>query len=164
MQVAQFLEQQFPELRGHITGSVYPAPPLAEFAANIITLFQLVGIAWMLVGGDKLIRMTGYQGPLPAFYWTIQVMKESCHLESKFRSHLWISCAIIILQENPVPLAIFLFLLAPQLINGLRTNGAFEIYLDDEILFSKLERGTMPTADDLVKPLVSAGLQHQSTS
>jgi hypothetical protein len=77
VQVAQFLESQFPELRGHITGSFYPAPPVAEFAANIITLFQLVGIAWMLVGGDKLIRMTGYQGPLPAIYWTIQVNKQS---------------------------------------------------------------------------------------
>jgi selT/selW/selH-like putative selenoprotein len=65
-------------------------------------------------------------------------------------------------QDNPIPLAVFLFLLAPQLVANLRTNGAFEIYLDDAMIYSKLESGNMPTIDDLVKPLVAAGLQHES--
>jgi selT/selW/selH-like putative selenoprotein len=48
------------------------------------------------------------------------------------------------------------------LVANLRTNGAFEIYLDDAMIYSKLESGNMPTIDDLVKPLVAAGLQHES--
>jgi selT/selW/selH-like putative selenoprotein len=113
---------------------LYPAPPVAEFLGHIISILQFVGIAWMIVGGDKLIRMFGYRGPLPAFYWTV--------------------------QDNPVPLAVFLFLLAPQMIARLQSNGAFEVYLDDGIVFSKLEKGALPTVDDLVNPLKAAGLKY----
>ena len=135
-QVAQFLEHKFPELRGgRITGGIFPAPPIAAFLASLISFFQLIGIAWMIVGGDKLLRMLPFYrtGPLPSFYWTV--------------------------QDNPMPIAIFLFLLAPQAVAKLQTNGAFEIYLEETIvIFSKLKSGTLPTVDQLVQPLVAAGL------
>lgn len=137
MQVAKFLEENFPELKGKITGGLYPAPPVAEFVGHIISIMQFVGIAWMIVGGDKLIRMFGYRGPLPQFYWTV--------------------------QDNPVPLGIFLFLLAPQIVGKLRSNGAFEIYLDNEIVFSKLEKGGLPTVDDLINPFIAAGFKKIET-
>jgi hypothetical protein len=92
VQVAQFLAENFPELQGKITGGLYPVPPAAEFAANIISILQLVGIAWMVMGGDKLLRMVGFKGSLPAFYWTI--------------------------QDNSMPIMIGLFLLAPQFVNS----------------------------------------------
>jgi selT/selW/selH-like putative selenoprotein len=138
--VAKFLEDKFPELRGHITGGLYPAPPIAEFFTSVLSVCQFIGIAWMMVGGDKLLRMLPFYrtGPLPAFYWTI--------------------------QDNPIPLAIALFLLAPQFIGKLQANGAFEIYLDNEdtIIFSKLKTGALPTADQLIEGLVAAGLKLHS--
>lgn len=132
--MAKFLEDKFPELKGKITGDIFPTPPIGEFMSNGISLLQFVGIAWMILGGDKLLRMVGYN-TLPSFYWTI--------------------------QDNPVPLAIFLFLLAPNMVAKLSSgNGAFEIYLDEEIVFSKLESGAFPTIDQLIDPLVKAGLVH----
>lgn len=133
MQVAKFLEDKFPELKGKIVGGLYPAPPAAEFASNVLSILQLIGIAWMVVGGDKLLRMIGFKGPLPGFYWTV--------------------------QDNAVPLMIGLFLLAPQIVSSLSNKGAFEIYLGDTEIYSKMANGKMPSAEELVEPLVALGLQ-----
>lgn len=134
VQVAQFLADNFPELQGKIQGGIYPAPPVAEFASNIISLLQLVGIAWMVMGGDKLLRMVGFKGPLPSIYFTI--------------------------QENSMPILIGLFLLAPQIIGSFSNNGAFEIYLGDDKVFSKIESGGMPTAEQLIASLKTMGLTY----
>ena len=137
VQVAQFLEENFPELKGHITGGLKPMPPIGEFLQNVLAFFQFTGLAWMVMGGEKLLRMVGFRNQLPSFYWTV--------------------------QENPVPMAVFLFLLAPQIIGKFQANGAFEIYLDEKEVFSKLAKGGMPTVDDLIKPLVAAGLEYTGT-
>lgn len=134
MQVAQFLEQNFPELKGKIAGGIYPAPPAAEFAANVVSVLQLVGIGWMVMGGDRLLRLVGFRGPLPQFYWTI--------------------------QDNAVPFAIGLFLIAPQLIGAFTKTGAFEISLGDTTVYSKLEQGKLPTTEALVEPLKALGLKY----
>lgn len=134
--MAQFLEDKFPELRGRVSGNLYPMPPAAAFFTNILSLFQLIGIAWMVMGGETLVRLVPFYRtrPLPSWYHTI--------------------------QENPAPLAIFLFLLAPQMIGGMQTNGAFEVYLDETIVvYSKLSSGKLPTVDQLINPLLAAGLQ-----
>jgi thioredoxin reductase-like selenoprotein T len=134
--VAQFLESQFPELEGRIYGNLYPPPPMARLLANILSAVQLLGIAWMITGGETLLRLIPFYktGPLPSWYYS--------------------------LQENPVPFMIFLFLLAPQMIGGMQSNGAFEVYLDnDVVIFSKLQSGRLPTVDDLINPLVAAGLR-----
>jgi hypothetical protein len=141
--VVQLFEEKFPELRGDggITGDLLPAPPFHEFLSKILSLCQLIGIAWIVLGGDKLLRMLPmYKAgrPLPAFYWTI--------------------------QDNPVPIAIFLFLLAPQIVSKLRPSAAFEVYLDDNLIFSMLKTGGLPTVDKLVNPLVAAGLKMVDTS
>ena len=150
--MAKFLEDSFPELQGRITGDLYPTPPIAELLSKLISLLKLIGILWMVVGGKKLLRLF-YRAkrPLPAFYWTV--------------------------QDNPVPIFIFLFLLAPQILAKLRSNEAFEVYLLSSsssssnnnvnsndaknrlLIFSKLKFGAMPRVDDLVKPLVAAGLK-----
>ena len=132
MQVAKFLDDKFPG-QLEIDGGLYPAPPIAETLGHVVAILQLIGVAWMVLGGDKLLRMVGFRN-LPGFYWTI--------------------------QDNAVPMAMFLFLIAPQLLAGFSNNGAFEIYLEDQTIFSKLNAGRLPTVDDLVPPLVSAGLQY----
>jgi len=81
-----------------------------------------------------MFRMVGFKGPLPSIYWTI--------------------------NDNPVPIMIGLFLLAPQIVGSFSNNGAFEIYLGDEVIFSKIEKGGMPTAEQLIEPLKALGLQY----
>jgi selT/selW/selH-like putative selenoprotein len=136
VQVTQFLEKEFPALKGRVTGELFPPPPAVELAAHILSAMQMLGLVWMVMGGDKLLRMIGFR-QLPSFYWTV--------------------------NENPVPFAIGLYLLAPQVLAKFQGNGAFEVYLDDGLAFSKLETGRMPSQDDLVQPLLAAGLQRAAT-
>lgn len=132
VKVARFLDQNFPDLK--VEGDLYPAPPIAEFATNVLSFLQFMALAWMVFGGDKILRAIGFTQSLPSFYYTI--------------------------QENPVPFGIFLFLLAPQLIQGLGPRGAFEIYLDEKEIFSRLSSGAFPSIEDLVRPLKAAGLKY----
>jgi thioredoxin reductase-like selenoprotein T len=131
--LAKFLEQNFPELRGHVTGAFYPPPPIAVFLSNVISFLQMIAIGWMIIGGEKLLRLVGYKNQLPNFYHTI--------------------------QQNPMPILMGLFLLAPSMISKYQNNGAFEIYLDEEIIFSKLQAGRFPTANILIEAFSNAGLK-----
>mmetsp|Transcript_36904 Transcript_36904/g.89617 ORF Transcript_36904/g.89617 Transcript_36904/m.89617 type:complete len:101 (+) Transcript_36904:324-626(+) len=61
-------------------------------------------------------------------------------------------------QKNGMQIAIFVYLLLPNILSKYLISGAFEIMLDGETIFSKLETGRLPQFDDLVTPLVNAGL------
>jgi selT/selW/selH-like putative selenoprotein len=136
LSVKGFLEGQFPELRGHITGGNYPVPPILELLQSIVSMMQLAGMAWMVFGGQALFRMMGFSDP-PAIYFTIQEYGTQC--------------------------AIALFLLVPQLLARFATTGAFEVVLDGQrVIWSKLQEGRFPTADELTMPLVKLGLAQVS--
>lgn len=132
--MAQFLEKNFPDLRGNIVGELYPVPPMVEFATNVISLLQLMALSWMVIGGEKVVRMTGYRGPLPSLYWRI--------------------------QENAMPIAIVLFLIVPQVVNSFRNSGAFEIYFGETEIYSKLATGSMPNKNQIAEPLKALGLRY----
>lgn len=133
LKVKGFLEDQFPELRGRITGGNYPVPPLLELVQNVVSILQLFGMAWMVFGGQALFRFLGYSDP-PPFYHVV--------------------------QEYSTQIGIALFLLVPQLIARFATTGAFEIVLDgDKVIWSKLQEGRFPSADELTNPLVKLGLK-----
>lgn len=73
LKVKGFLEHQFPELQGKITGGNYPIPPVLELANNIVSFLQMVGMAWIVFGGDKLFNLMGFR-TLPPVYYAIQGM------------------------------------------------------------------------------------------
>jgi len=50
------------------------------------------------------------------------------------------------------------FWILPQILNKWIITGAFEVFADGEVIFSKLEQGRMPTAADLTEPLIKIGL------
>lgn len=132
VKVKGFLEGQFPELRGKITGANYPIPPILELANSVISMLQLVGMAWIVFGGQTLFRLIGFSEP-PAIFYTI--------------------------QEYGMQVAIALFFLVPQLMSGFATSGAFEVVLDGQkVIWSKLEEGRFPTAEELTNPLIKLGL------
>ena len=131
--MAKFLKEKFPDVE--VTGDVYPMSPICVFALQILSMLQLLAIGWMIFGGSTLLRsmrLVRENQPLPTWYHT--------------------------LQENGVPIAIFLFLLAPNIVQNIgNTKGAFEVYLNDTMVFSKLKTGNFPSMDDLINPLLHTG-------
>ena len=53
---------------------------------------------------------------------------------------------------------ICVFWIIPQILNKWIITGAFEVTVDGVLIFSKLERGHMPSASDLTEPLIKMGL------
>jgi hypothetical protein len=88
----------------------------------------------MIVGGKRILRLLPmYRAgrPLPAFYWTI--------------------------QENPVPIAIFVYLIAPPMLKSMQVrSNRFEIFLNDVLVFSMRKVGAL-RAKGLVDAFVDAG-------
>lgn len=132
LKVKGFLEGQFPELQGKITGGNYPKPPLLELATSIVSMLQLVAMAWIVFGGETLFRFIGFSQP-PAIFYTI--------------------------QQYGMQIGIGIFFLVPQIMGGFATNGAFEVIVDGEtVIWSKLAEGRFPSADEMTNPLVKMGL------
>jgi len=117
-------------------GENYPAPPIVELLQRLLSYVQIFAMAWIVLGGEKLMGMLGYGGnnprPLPAFYWTV--------------------------QNYGMQIMMGLFFVLPQILNSYFISGAFEVYLDDQEIYSKLKTGSLPEANNLVKSLVDAGL------
>jgi len=131
-QTKAWLEYNFPELRGKVTGADYPIPPTIELLQKILSTFQMMGMAVAMLG-DNAFRLIGMQ-QTPSWYHDV-------------------------LLKNSVPIMIGLYLLLPTILNGFTVSGAFEIYLDGSLLvFSKLEAERLPTSEDLIVPLRKAGL------
>ncbi|CAJ1942246.1 unnamed protein product [Cylindrotheca closterium] len=132
--VRQWLYANFPELRGKVTGDNYPPPPTAELLLKILNVIQMCGLLFVFLG-DKLFGVVG-MSYVPSWYATV--------------------------QKNGMQIAIFVYLLLPNVLSKYMISGAFEIILDGETIFSKLETGRLPQMGDLVAPLVNAGLTQVS--
>ena len=132
VQTKQFLESNFPELRGKVTGSNYPPPPLVEFLLKMLSAVQLSIMVFGLFG-SSLFGMVGVR-QVPSWYET--------------------------LAKNGVQVAIFVYLILPQFLAKYMITGAFEVVLDDKLLvYSKIASGRMPQIMEIVAPLVEAGLE-----
>ena len=106
----------------------YPPPPWAVTLVQMTSMLQLFTIA-LLFMGDKLFAMVGM--PTPEWYKHVEGNKMSTF------GFVWILNSF-----------------ASQSV----ATGAFEVLLDGEVAFSKLETGRMPSADDIVAGLEKLGL------
>ena len=99
---------------------------------KLVSGIQMFGIV-VAVFGTNVFSMLGFR-QTPSWYYSI--------------------------EKNGVQLAIFVYLLLPQLMSKWIVSGAFEIVLNDEnIIFSKLNSGRLPQITDLQEPLLKAGLK-----
>jgi len=131
LQVRDWIEQNFPELRGKVTGDNYPLPPIADLLLKILSLVQFAGMAVAMMG-ENIFRLIGMS-----------------------RSPSWYDDVV---KKNSVPLCIGLYLILPQILNGFVVSNAFEVILDGkETIFSKIATGKMPQAEDLIDTLTKAG-------
>jgi len=132
MTVKQFLETEFPELRGKISGGNYPPPAYAIYLMQLISAVHMIAIAFIFLGDTAWNFVPFVQHP-PQWYQTC--------------------------KKFPMQTFIFIFFLVPTIVNSKLTTGAFEIMLDGEVLFSKISSGRFPNGPELVEIFAKAGLQ-----
>mmetsp|Transcript_20932 Transcript_20932/g.46714 ORF Transcript_20932/g.46714 Transcript_20932/m.46714 type:complete len:143 (-) Transcript_20932:273-701(-) len=135
-EVAKFLEQHYPELRGHISGENYPIPPSAQYAAMAIQFIQLFVIAAVFMG-DTIWNFVPFVSQPPDWYYAM--------------------------KQNGMATVIGMFLILPTLVQRFVTTGAFEILVDGVVVYSKLEVGRMPNGSDILTAMAKAGLKAATT-
>jgi len=132
LQVKNFLEERFPELRGGvISGGNYPPPASAILAQKLLSYVQMFTLVAMVVGESIWTFIPFIRSP-PKWYYGA--------------------------KQNPVPFLIGIFLIVPTIVQSYMTTGAFEISLNHDVLFSKIEQGRFPTAQELIAMFKQAGL------
>lgn len=131
-EVRKFLENEFPELRGRVTGENYPIPPAAAIAMNIINLLQVLCMACLLMGDSVWQYIPFVQSP-PEWYYAA--------------------------KENSMVVLIGMFLVVPTMVQKYVTTGAFELYLDGRVVFSKIDLGRFPNGNDIITIMTDAGLK-----
>ena len=100
------MNRNFPELSGKITGANYPPPPLAQLALKALGYLQIAGIVCIFLGRN-LFHLFGFR--VPAWYSTF--------------------------EKYGFQIAIFVFLLVPNMLSKYLITGAFEIILVSSHLF-----------------------------
>lgn len=129
MQLKKFLESQYPELEGgRIRGQTHPPTLFGELVGTVVSLVWFGGITLLLAGNYVFQAL---KMPEPEWY---QYMK-----------------------QNTGTVFIGLFILN-NIGGAMMQTGAFEIYLNDELIYSKLQTGRMPTGLDVTEALSRHGL------
>eukprot|EP01083_Nonionella_stella_P082918 229060_1 len=123
--IKQFLENEFPELRGNIDGGNPPPPEYVQYLQQILSLLHLGAVAMIFMGDNSwnMIPMMSSGRP-PKWYQTC--------------------------KQYPLQTFMGLFFVLPTLIQSQVTTGAFEISLDGDVLFSKIALGRFPSGPELV--------------
>ena len=129
LQLKDFLERRYPALIGNVHGSFYPPPPYTELLASLASYVWMFGLGFLFFG-EQLFAFLNIN--VPDWYQG--------------------------LKQNQMPVLVGLFLLNNIAANLTRT-GAFEVYLDDHLLFSKLESSRMPSPGEIVAAMNQLGFR-----
>jgi selT/selW/selH-like putative selenoprotein len=105
-------------------GSEYPVDPTKAFLGKVVGLIQF-GLYALLFAGQFIFSKLGI--PPPAFYYR--------------------------LTQNKVVSFIIIMLLGNNIQSMLTKTGAFEVYLNNDLIFSKLQTGYMPSLQEIERAL-----------
>jgi len=104
-----------------IEGDNFPATPLKQFIAK--TLFYVrMGILLVMLTGNKVFEVFGV--PVPEWYAGI--------------------------QENKMMAMVGVFFMGNMMESNLLSSGAFEVSVNEEVVWSKLETGYLPSLEHLI--------------
>ena len=131
LSVKKFLEEAFPDLTGKVTGANYPPPPIVELLLQILSYIQLLAMAFIIFGDRVWTSFLKFR-QVPLWYNTVKTYGFQC--------------------------GIVLFFVVPNMMNRYVVTGAFEIMVDGEVHYSKLESGRMPTVGELIRIFEKLGL------
>ncbi len=125
-----FVSEHVPELAGNIHGGLYPASATAVLLNQLCSYLWFGGLIYVFLG-KMICKMIGVPETHPL---------------------------VKLVDDNKTYIVGGLFLLntfSAQLI----ATGAFEVYLNDELIYSKLITGRVPTAEDIMSAIESHGLR-----
>jgi selT/selW/selH-like putative selenoprotein len=125
----EFLESRYPELRGKVVGAHHPPPWHAAMMQQLAGVVQWGGIGLMFFGGS-MFKIIAV--PEPSWYRTF--------------------------TENKMNAMIAMFFMN-SICNSMVATGAFEVTVDGQLIFSKLQSGRMPSAGDIIGGMESIGMK-----
>lgn len=131
MAVKKFLEEKFPSLVGRITGGNEPPPPIIDVLLKAMTGIQLLTMGFVLFGDSLWTNVFKFR-QVPSWYYSI--------------------------KQYGFQFSLAIFFLIPQMLNSYVITGAFELVVDGEVVFSKLNEGRMPDATDIVVAFEQLGM------
>jgi selT/selW/selH-like putative selenoprotein len=126
-QLKGFVESKYPDFIGNVYGEVYPPSPVNVAIAQFASYVWFTGIALMM-GGTIIFDQFGI--PVPEIVQTM---------------------------NNNKPVAFMVLFAMNSVANSLIATGAFEIYVNDDLIFSKLQSGRFPNGDELVAAINALG-------
>ncbi|EQC33896.1 hypothetical protein SDRG_08576 [Saprolegnia diclina VS20] len=126
----KYLEANYPHLIGRISGGNALPPPWKQQLATVVGYLQMAGFAFLLAGEHILNALN-----LPADMPLLVQMREN-----KFAAF----AGLMILGS---------------ISQSMLATGAFEVYFNDELVFSKIRMNRWPTMQELIELLQAAGLQ-----
>lgn len=132
LRLREILQNEFPGQWGSIQGDNYPSPEWTSYVGAAISAVQLFAMLVVMVGESIWTYVPGLQRP-PEFYYKM--------------------------KDNPALTIIMLFMVIPSYVQSFANTGAFEIYVDEKLIYSKLATGRMPNVMEVVKALESTGLK-----
>mmetsp|Transcript_10169 Transcript_10169/g.9109 ORF Transcript_10169/g.9109 Transcript_10169/m.9109 type:complete len:138 (-) Transcript_10169:71-484(-) len=127
LQVKDFIEGNYPSYNWYITGFNYPPSPLSILISQVATIIWIVGII-LLLCGDLIFRTLNI--PMPKIIQDINNNKVFCF-------------GVLFIINS--------------LGNSQLATGAFEMYLNDELIYSKLATGRLPSGEEVLNLLVKYG-------
>ena len=131
LSVKKYIEEEFPSLAGKVTGSNYPAPPIIELFSWILTGAQLLTMGFIIFGDNLWINILRFR-QVPRWYYEV--------------------------KQYGFQVGIGIFFVLPQFINRFIVTGAFEVLVDGEVGYSKLQVGKMPNAGDIMDIFTKIGM------
>ena len=107
-----------------VVGDNYPPPPTKALIARCLSMFKMALLICLLLGQNPFLLLNI---PTPAIYrWAL---------------------------ENKMYACLAIFFLSNSIETSLISTGAFEISINDVPLWSKLQTGRLPSANEFVQML-----------
>ncbi|XP_064394251.1 selenoprotein T2-like [Halichondria panicea] len=107
-------------------GGTYPPPRVNELLSSGLFIVRMA-VVLLLLAGPGVLQSIGIQNPPWIYTWA---------------------------HENKMTTFLVIFIIGGQIENQLLSTGAFEVSLNDELVWSKLETGRLPSLMEL-KELIS---------
>lgn len=108
------MEQRYPGVE--VTGTTYPVPSMKQAAARLVWAGQAIGVALVLFG-HRILPAVG-----------VVVAPD----------------VLVRLQQSKFAAITGIWLVGNTVVNALMSTGAFEIFCDGKLIFSKLAQERMP--------------------
>ena len=115
-----------------VAGGRHSPGILRDGAAQALSALSLAGVAYVFVGSQAL-SLIGVEEPAP----------------------------LAAFRENRL-LALGGYFVGNFLTTQLKSTGAFEVFLDGELLFSKLKTGRAPRLEEVAAAVAAAGFAHDA--